>query len=707
MNIRAIYRYYFNKYKLIIIASIFLVPLGFTVYINGIIKELPPVETLQTYSPALATKVYDRNGNLICELFTEKRRLITLKEIPQNLKKAVLAIEDTDFYKHYGFSPRGILRATINNIFHRKKRGIQGGSTLTQQLSKTIFLTRERTIRRKVKELLMAVQLERNLSKDEILELYLNQVYYGAGAYGVESAARIYFSKLPMELELHEAALLAGLIKAPNYFSPFTNYERAKKRRATILARMRRLGYITPQQESEANNQPLPQIRAPLSSDVAPYFVEYVRLQLEPIFGEDLIYRGGLSIYTTLDLNLQRAAESVFETNLKTIESDPKVVKNLKKIKNSTITLQGALLSCDVKTGEILAMIGGRNFRVSQFNRATQAYRQPGSSFKPIIYTAALENGFKATTILEDAPLVYLNDGRDWYLASRTTDFLLTLDKKTLEDPMKTWVPQNYKRKYRGLVTFRQALEHSLNSVAIRILETITPAKAISYARKMGITSPLTNTLSLALGSSDVTLYEMVRAFGTLANYGVRTKPYAIKKVVDRDGRVLLENRPEEEEVMSAATSFVMTYIMKGVIDRGTARAIRGIDSESAGKTGTTNDNTDAWFIGYTPEIVCGVWVGFDDKTPLGEGMTGGRVAAPIWRDLIKTYTKTQTEFSIPRGVVLKCIDPATGLLASEDQTKTFTEAFISGTEPTEYASAMPEEILRVQPVIEDDSEGF
>ncbi len=695
--------FYLKKYRFILIALLFISPLAATAYINSIIKELPPIETIQTYTPALATKVYDRNKNLICELFTEKRRLISLGEISEHIKKAIIATEDTDFYKHYGFSPRGIIRAAVNNILHRRKRGIQGGSTLTQQLSKAIFLSRERTINRKIRELLMAVQLERNLSKDEILELYFNQIYFGSGAYGIEAASRMYFAKSPGELNLAEAALLAGIVKAPNYYSPFTNIERAKSRRATVLSRMKRVGFISDEEKKEANLEAVPAEKTPIYSNIGSYFVEYIRIQLEPILGDGMIYKGGLSIYTTLDLELQAAAEEAFDSNMKLLENEPKIKKNL-LVNGSTNTLQGALLATDIKTGEILAMIGGRNFKISQFNRATQAFRQPGSSFKPIIYTAAIESGFKATSILDDAPLVYLNDGRDWYLASRTTDFLSTLDEKTLDDPMKVWVPQNYKRRYHSIVTFRQALEQSLNSVSIRILETVTPNTAITYAGKMGITSPLTNTLSLALGASDVTLYEMTRAFGTFGNYGIKTKPFAIRKVEDKTGIKIIENMPEEEEVLSAATCFIMTHIMKGVIERGTAKVIGGVETDAAGKTGTTNDNTDAWFIGYTPEISCGIWIGFDDKTPMGEGMTGGRMAAPIWRDFIKKIPKTTTEFSVPKRVVFKMIDPTTGLLAEDGNTKAYAEAFISGTEPSEFAEGLSTYQLKE---IKDDSEGF
>ncbi|MDI6757448.1 MAG: PBP1A family penicillin-binding protein, partial [Endomicrobiia bacterium] len=610
--------FYFRKYRYALLSAAILLPLTFTFYIGSLLRELPSVEALQTYSPALATKIYDRNGVLIYELFTEKRRMTTLAEIPENVKKAILAIEDTNFYHHYGFSPRGIIRAAVNNTLYKGKRGLQGGSTLTQQLSKTIFLSRERTLSRKLKELMMSVQLERNLSKDEILELYLNQIYFGAGAYGIEAASRIYFSKTPSEITLDEAALLAGLVKAPNYFSPFNNPERTKTRRATVLRRMAEIGFITPAEASAAQNAEIQSQRPAAVSLVSPYFVEYVRLQLEPIFGEDMIYRGGLSIYTTLDADFQKSAEESFEKNILIVETDPKFAAGLAKQNKSSSTLQGSLLAVDVKTGGILAMIGGRNFRVSQFNRSTQALRQPGSSFKPIIYAAGLENGFKATSVMEDAPLVYLNDGRDWRLTARSTDFLETLDPKILEDPMKVWVPQNYKRKYHGLVSYRQALEQSMNSVAIRIIETVTPPKAIDYARRLGVTSNLTNTLSLALGSSDVTLYEMVRSFSTLSNYGIKTKPFAVTKVEDKDGRPIYEGRPQEEEVMSAATCFVMTHIMKGVLEKGTGRAAKLRDIAAAGKTGTTNDNTDAWFIGYTPDFACGVWVGFDDKTSLG-----------------------------------------------------------------------------------------
>ena len=654
-------------------------------YFRQLLKELPPIENLQSFVPRQTTNIYDINNQLIAEFFTERRTFIPLNQIPIHLQNAVLAIEDDKFFHHWGISPRGILRATINNLVRR--RIAQGGSTITQQLSKVIFLTSERSFRRKIKELLLTLQLERNYSKQEILQFYLNQIYFGRGAYGVEAAAKTYFGKHASELDLAECALLAGLIRAPNYYSPFNNIQRAENRRATVLARMRKLGFISADEERQATGEPINPGGSYIPTRIAPYFLEYIRSLLAPKYGEDLLYQGGLSIYTTLDIKAQSAAEEAIG---RLVEYDNLRRSYFENHHSSPVPVQVALVALDPRTGGIRAMVGGRDFRQSQFNRTYQAQRQPGSCFKVILYTAAIENGYSPTTILNDSPLVYLNDGRDWRLAAQTTDYLKTLPKEWLKDPMKVWTPENYKKKYFGPVLLRTALEKSLNSCAVQIIMNISANRVIDYARRLGIKSPLTNTYSLALGASDVNLLELTQAFGVLSNYGIRTEPYAIVRVEDKNGKILEENVPQETEVLNPATCFVMTNLLRGVVERGTGRYARNLGRPCAGKTGTTNEFTDAWFVGYTPDLVAGVWVGYDDKTPLGEGMTGGSLACPIWTDFMKKALREKPvlDFPVPSGINFCLIDRRTGLLALKNTREAYLEAFLSGSEPKSYLPA-------------------
>jgi penicillin-binding protein 1A len=679
-----------NKKKIsaVAILAVFIVGSACSAYLRSLFSGLPSIASLEDYTPSLVTKIYDYKGNLITELFTERRTLTPLKEIPVDLQNAVISIEDNNFFKHWGVSTKGISRAALNNLIKRKVA--QGGSTITQQLAKTIFLTPERNLNRKMKELLLTVELERNYSKEEIFQLYLNQIYFGSGAYGVESAAKIYFSKHAKDLNLPECALLAGLPRAPNYYSPFNNPDRTLARRAVVLRRMRELNYITKEEEKQANQYPINSEKVSIPTAIAPYFIEYVRLQLEPKYGNQMIYRGGLSIYTTLDIQAQIGAEKALGEGLVSFDSERMAYFELHK--STPVKVQGALVAIDPKSGGIRALIGGRDFRESQFNRAYQAKRQPGSSFKPIIFTAAIENGFTPASVLEDKPRIYVNDGRDWRLVARTTDYLATLTPEELKDPMKVWVPENYGKKYNDKVLMRSALEHSLNMCAIEVLDQIGPMRAIDYARRMGITSSLTNTLSLALGASDVTLLEMVNAMSALASGGIKTVPYAVIRVEDKNGTILEENIPAEQEVLSPQTCFVMTNLLEGVVERGTGIAARALRRPCAGKTGTTNDFSDAWFIGYTPQLVAGVWVGYDERVSLGDKMTGGRVSCPIWTNFMAAALKGEPvlNFKPPDGIVFALIDPKTGLLAQTNTPGAYLDAFIKGTEPKDYYS--PEE---------------
>lgn len=682
------------------------------IYLTKLTKGLPSEEELKNFSPVLSTKIFDRNGELITELFTEKRTWIEFKDIPENLKLAVLAIEDHTFYQHWGINPKRILKAILDNVLHRKVT--VGGSTITQQLAKISFLTQRRNLERKIKELFLALSLEHNFSKNEILEMYLNQVYFGHGAYGVQQAARIYFSKNLNELTLSEAALLAGLIRSPMYYSPIKNYDRAIKRRNIVLKRMLELEYITQQQYEQAiEEQPIiGYFRIP--SATAPYFVEYIRDELESSISSEILYTGGFKIYTTLDLNLQRAAEEIINKQLSYLD----------KILQSSEPIQAALLAMDVKTGQILAMVGGRDFRKSQFNRLIQAKRQPGSAFKPIVYLAALEHGFTPTSIIDDTPLVFYNNGIDWELLSTTTDFSqidysklkkLKISNKEeflsnlpqLKEKNKIWVPENYDNKYYGKVTLRKALEMSLNSCSIRLVMELGPSTVIEYARKLGITSPLAPTYSLALGAYEVVPIELIKAFNTFANNGIMVEPYGVIEIKDKFNNTIKSYIPKESIVLSHESSYLITNLLKGVVKNGTGQYAKNLRKTCAGKTGTTNNCTDAWFIGYTPDIICGVWVGFDIKKSLGKDATGGKIACPIWTEFMKVATKDlpDKDFLKPSNITEVLVDANTGLLASQYSKKVYLETFFKGTEPKTFYT--PEETTIEVTTQEEADTGF
>ncbi|MCX7956897.1 MAG: transglycosylase domain-containing protein [Endomicrobia bacterium] len=684
----------------------------FFIYLINLYKELPAEDQLKDFIPVLSTKIFDRHNNLITELFTEKRTWIEFKDIPENIKAAVLAIEDHTFYQHWGINPKRIVKAMFDNII--KRRISAGGSTITQQLAKISFLTHRRSLRRKLKELILTFNLEYHFSKNEILEMYLNQVFFGHGAYGIQQAAKIYFSKNVSELTLSEAALLAGLVRLPSYYSPIKNYDRAIRRRNVVLHRMYILGYINKDQYEQAINENIIIGYTYIPSATAPYFVEYIKEQLDDMFSSEQLYTGGMSIITTLDLNLQRKAEQIINKSLEEIDSNIK----------STEPVQCALVSIDVKTGQILTMIGGKEYKKSQFNRATQAKRQPGSAFKPIVFLAALENNYTPSTLIDDTPLVFYNNGYDWELLSTTTDYsqidFQKLSKlkinsisefisnlKELKEKNKIWIPENYNSKYYGTVTLRKALELSLNSCAIRIIMEVGPQKVIEYAKILGINSSLTPTYSLALGASEVTLIELITAYNVFANNGIKVEPYGILEIKDKFGNSIARFTPKESVVLNSQICYIVTNLLKGVIKRGTAIYAKKLGKTCAGKTGTTNDCTDAWFIGYTPDILCGIWVGLDIKKSLGKNATGGKIACPIWTEYMKyaTSDKPDKDFEKPENIVEVLIDAKTGLLAGPSSKSVYLEAFIKGTEPTEFSEEIYEQ--PTQKEVEETEENF
>jgi penicillin-binding protein 1A len=615
--------------------------------------DLPEVRTLEEYKPSITSRVYSDNNKLLAEFFLENRTPVVLADVPEMLIKALIATEDARFYSHHGLDPRGIARALYRNI--RAKKVLEGGSTLTQQLAKVLFLTPERSYTRKLKEMALALRIEQRYTKREILSLYLNQIYFGSGAYGVEAAAQIYFGKSAKDLNIAECALLAGLPRSPKYYSPFKSPESALGRRAYVLNRMVAAGVITKIQAEDSKKTPLPIQTAIKTDGPAPYFVEYIRQKVEERFGSSILYSGGLNIYTSINDELQKYAEQAVSAGLSKIEARHK--------KTEKRRLQAALIAIEPATGRIRAMVGGRDYNQSQFNRAWQALRQPGSAFKPIIFAAALDRGFGASDLLDDSPLT------------------IRLDRN------KNWMPENFTHTYQGAVTLRRALSQSLNVPTIRLLEKIGVDETIRYVRKLGIKSVMNPYLSLALGSSDVTLLELSATYAVFANHGVRLSPVSILSISDNTGRVLYLNDTVPTQAIRPETAYLVTNLLKGVVERGTGWKARELGRPVAGKTGTTNDYRDAWFIGYTPGLVAGVWVGYDDQTSIGKKETGARAALPIWLEFMKKATvDTEPEdFPVPEGILFKQVDPKTGLLSTDNCKYSIREAFLPGTEPRKY----------------------
>jgi penicillin-binding protein 1A len=659
------------------------------------LEELPPVAALEEYTPSLTSRVYDVRGRQIAELFTERRALLPLSKIPVDLQNAVIGIEDDQFLRHWGIYPRGILRAAVRNFF--SGRVVQGGSTITQQLAKLIFLTRERTLARKIKEFLLALQIERNFSKQEILQLYLNQVYFGQGAYGVQAAASIYFGKDVSQLSLGECALLAGLIRAPGAYNPFQHADKARQRRNVVLQRMREEGLITAREMNQTLREPIVTEKPPPFTTQAPYFVEYVRQELEPKYGFQLLWKGGLKVYTTLDLDFQRIAERVLEDHLSRFDQENE--KRFEESVNPALIesstgpqkVQGAFVALNVKTGAILAMVGGRDYKESQFNRAVQAHRQAGSTFKPFVWSTCLLNGMTATDLVDDAPLAYYFDGRDWRLLENVTDqysLALATAPFAQSKDFKVWVPNDFDGKFLGTITLRRALEQSRNVCSIRLIERVGPAAVAQTAHACGVSSELDPVLSLGLGTSLVSPLEMANAFGTFADSGIHVKPFDVLRVEDAQGKILESNIPSETEGLTPQLAYLMTNLMKGVVERGTGHYARRLRRPLAGKTGTTQDNKDLWFVGFTPDVVAAAWMGFDDFTSLGrKDLTGGSTVVPWWTEIMEEELKNYPvrDFPVPDGIVFVKVDPDSGKLALPTCPKQYLEAYLKGAEPKEF----------------------
>lgn len=633
--------------------------------------DMPSPARLRNIAPPVKTTIYDRDSRVIGELYRENRSYVPLRDVPRCMIDAILAIEDRRFYEHWGLDVFRILGAAARNIM--RGRVSQGGSTITQQLARNLFLTMDQTWQRKIKEQILALRIEQAYSKDEILELYLNQIYFGDGAYGVESAAHRYFGKPARDLTLPEAALLAGLPRNPRDYTPRRSMEAAKRRRHLVLKAMLDARFIDRTQLAAADATPIRVTDEAMAGTRAPYFVETVRQYLDEKYGSDVVYTAGLKVYTTLDLSLQQAAEAALEKQLEWVadKAGHRVRYTAGGVKHSgagapsqTHYLQGAALTIDPRTGGVLMMIGGRDYADSRFNRALQAVRQPGSTFKPFIYLTALENGHRPNeTIVDEPTSFHLADGTDWR-------------------------PENYDPDFAGTVTLRYALAHSINVPAAKLLDAIGTTPVIKTARSLGLTTPIPPYLSIALGAAEVNMEEITYAYAAFATQGVLPQPLMVTKVVDRDGVVLEENRPRTRVVQEAAPLYVLTTMLQSVMDRGTGAKAReyGFRRPCAGKSGTTNDNSDAWFIGYTPDVVTMVWVGFDERKPIGARMTGSAAALPAWTDIMKAATANlpEKEFTKPEGVVTRSVCSETGELATEHCPATESEVFLAKDAPTE-----------------------
>ena len=725
--------------------------------------RVPRVSELETYRPDIITEIRGTDGSTIARYAIERRILVSRGEIPVVLRNAIVATEDKNFFQHGGIDVQRTASAVLANV--KQKSFAQGGSTLTQQLARAIFLSPKKTISRKINEAFVAFEIERRYSKEQILTMYANEIYFGHGNYGVEAASRYYFGKSIQGLTLAEAALLAGIVQRPEDQSPFRSVANAKRRRAIALSRMRAEGYITEQELRAADGEPLPTAPSLEEAIVGPYFSEEIRRYLERTYGEQELYRRGLKIDSTLDPELQRSAEEALGWGLrrlarrhafraprnllaegytdlaafvdpswegatpgagatravvvsasragaevrvgkKTLSLPPSgfawtqatdasrilrrgdlvtVTIDRKKDGAETVSLEqdpkeeGAVLVIENATGAVRAMVGGYDWTRSKFNRSTQALRQAGSTFKPFVYLAAMEAGYTPSDTVFDGPISIVFDPR--------------------QPPYR---PHNYDNRFRGIVTMRRALEYSYNVSAVRVSELVGRDHVIEAAHRLGIRQKLSPYPSVALGAFEVTLAEMTSAFSVFANQGLAFPMYLFDRITDANGDLLEQTHPDAREVVSPTACFQLLQMMKGVTQRGTAASAARLKLNIAGKTGTTNDFTDAWFIGMTPRYTIGVWVGNDKKTAsLGRGMDGAKAALPIWIRFVEKMKDAgridpKEDFEAPPNVVFTAVDYDTGLKATPDSPRPILETFVSGSQPTEEWSSRWEEITRL-----------
>lgn len=752
-----------TRLLLVLAAAVLGIPAGF-LFAHAV--RMPAVSKLADYQPAIITSIYDRNGVPFAEYSIQKRIVIPKRDMAQVFVNAVVATEDSEFYKHGGIDPKAIARALIKDAIERKK--VQGASTLTQQLAKQVFLTPEKTLRRKVNEAFLAVQIEKDFTKDQIFELYANQVYLGHGAYGVEAASRLYFGKHAKELTLPEGALLAGMIRSPMGYSPISHPNAAKDRRDFVLGRLLKEHYINAEQYRQAVAAPITlgtfKEEAP---HVGAYLAEMIRQDIErnEQYGAENLYRSGLKVYSTLDLEIQQIAEGALQRGLRRFDkrrgfrrparnlvaegldpetyrdaswsNEPYVVDRLypaivldvtkdrvtvrlhrdqfnltaedwawtkkktmagvlqrgdvvyvlqqedakTKVKSWKLdqmpVVQGAVVVLDTKSGEIRALSGGYDFQMSKFNRAVQSRRQTGSSFKPFVYGAAFENGLTPADTLFDAP-VAIPVGNQIY------------------------APKNYYGKYAGIVTIQRSLELSINVPAVKTFMMIGADHVVDFARRCGITAELPKYPSLALGAAGVSPLEMTAAYNVFANSGVYIRPRYIRRISDRNERVLEEPLPQLSEATSPQIAYELAYMLKGVVDRGTAYTAHTLADPLAGKTGTTNGYTDAWFIGFSPEFTVGIWNGYDDPSrSLGGGATGADVSLPIWIDIFKQFEdkklrSAKADFDMPNGVVIVPMDLSSGRRGTGPCSRVVMNAFIAGQEPDKDCSGASVEVSKL-----------
>ncbi len=748
------------KFRLIIILTVVSLLLGGIAggYI-AIAKGIPSIEELKQYNHVAGTKIYSDDDVLIGEIKIEKGIFVPLDSMPKNIVNAVIAVEDSRFWKHKGIDYIAIARAVVKDVMHASLK--EGGSTLTQQLAKVVFLSPEKTLKRKLMEASLAIQIENNLSKKEILELYLNKVYFGHGAYGVEMASKVYFGKSVKHLTLAEASLIAGLVKAPTLYSPFNDLSKAKERQATVLVRMEEEGYIKKSERAAAFAQPLYLVSPKKGIEANSYFIDYVKKHLEEKYGVDAVYKGGMKVYTTLNRGMQSSAVNAVQAGLKEVdkrrgwrgplehkkemdfekelkakelpgtvainpgdiysglvlkvsdkeafiktrgiigklaikdamwasrtitkEGTAKTIQNftlskilrpgdvikvsIKNILNKNIQLaleqdpevEGALVSIEPYTGFIRAMVGGYDFTRSDFNRAVLAKRQPGSAFKPVIYAAAMDNGFTTSSIINDEPVSYIGGAKG------------------------EWNPENYDHKFYGPTRLREALAYSRNVVTVKLVDAMGIDNLINFARTLGFDGDIPRNLSIALGSLNITPFQLAMVYDVFASNGMKVKPISIKYITDRKGRVLESNEPDPEQTISPQTAFLITSMMEDVVKYGTGWRAKALGFPVAGKTGTTNDYKDAWFVGYSSGLVSCVWVGFDNFKTLGSLETGARAASPIWVSYMHNTLHGGSEgFAQPDGIVSVMIDPKTGLLSRDDAG--IREFFKDGTQPKQLS---------------------
>ena len=723
--------------------------------------DLPQISALDDYAPSTITRVFGARGEVVGEFSTQRRVVVPYEAISPKLRQAIIAAEDADFEKHFGLSVPHIFLAATRAVVGAARGAVtghyarpRGASTITQQLARGLFPEAvgfqigDTSPERKIKEAIVAVQIEKRYTKNEIFSFYANQMYLGEGAYGVEAAARTYFGKSARDVSLDEAATLAGILQTWRN-APTVNMERAKRRQTYVLQQMADKGFISQKDAEEAKARPI--VLRPAGTEVnsvAPYFLEQVRKELEGRYGAKALYQNGLTVQTGLDLKLQDAANRALDEGIRRVDHThgfrkprrnvldekhtvddfkhtrwdrpiavndivPAVVTDVdaaaihlragsyavtidkkgfawtRKTAPSQLVrpgdlveakilsldqaaatataaldqpplVEGAVLAIDNRTGQIKAMVGGFSFERSKFNRATQALRQVGSAFKPFVYTTAIDRGYTPSTLLQDSPVTYPGGpGQPPYS------------------------PQNYEKDFWGPVTVRRALEHSRNVPAIKLMDALGPKQVIAYARRFGLTAPLPPYLPIALGAGDETLLEMTSAYSVFPNQGVRMTPYSILKVTDREGNLLEETRPEPQDAIRADTAYVMTSLLRGVVEHGTAVKAMALNWPVAGKTGTTDDFSDAWFIGFDPDITLGVWVGYDLKKPLGHGMSGAEAALPIWVNIFRAYIgdrKDPPKFEAPGTIVFVSVDKTTG--APSDAPDGRSEVFIAGTQP-------------------------